>query len=233
MMVGGRPGLLQQFRLLHAIAESGVPIAVPRQEADRFEWLDRYFDNVDWGVSRKWHRQFADFDIDHASPRTRLGEASRPLVFPHQILDRCRTLWTERTVPMSFVGLVTEERRAILAAVCRAYGDGFVMTDSAAGRQWPSKGWDEDYFTLLGRSQFVACPDGDYVWTYRFFEACMCGAIPVVQTVSPAYDGFQYYRLTDPPRAIVPNADWVAHNAALVRVRLTVPHVEIRRQLIR
>lgn len=36
------------------------------------------------------------------------------------------------------------------------------------------------YFQLLRSSQFTLCPAGDLPWSMRFFEAVMCGSIPIV-----------------------------------------------------
>jgi Exostosin family len=38
----------------------------------------------------------------------------------------------------------------------------------------------EGYYDQLQSTRFALCPDGDFPWTYRFLEAIMCGAIPVV-----------------------------------------------------
>src|SRR6185369_5126611 len=69
---------------------------------------------------------------------------------------------------------------------------GILIASSNRGRQFPTKAWDQGYFDLLCDSQFVLCPDGDFQWTYRFFEAVICGAIPVVQSESAIYHGYAY-----------------------------------------
>ena len=53
-----------------------------------------------------------------------------------------------------------------------------VLCPSARGRAWPQKAWDEEYYDLLADSHFVICPSGNFVWSYSFFEAILCGAIP-------------------------------------------------------
>ena len=37
------------------------------------------------------------------------------------------------------------------------------------------------YWDMMQRAKYVLCPDGDFVWTYRFFEAVACGAIPIIE----------------------------------------------------
>lgn len=33
------------------------------------------------------------------------------------------------------------------------------------------KSWDTEYYDILSQSKFVICPSGDFIWSYRFFEA--------------------------------------------------------------
>lgn len=68
----------------------------------------------------------------------------------------------------------------------------FYLWSSDKGRKFPYKSWDNEYYEVLSDSEFVVCPNGDFIWTYRFFEAIMCGAIPVVEDTCELYDGFKY-----------------------------------------
>lgn len=104
----------------------------------------------------------------------------------------------------------------------RTTGD-LVIWNSERGRRFPVKAWDREYQELLGRSRFVLCPNGDFIWTYRFYEAAMCGAIPVVEDACPLYDGFRFYRMSDDPRELTWDPSIAEHNFALVRELLTVP----------
>ena len=69
----------------------------------------------------------------------------------------------------------------------------------------------------------VLCPNGDFVWTYRFFEAAMCGAIPVVENTCPHYDGFVHYAMKDDPRNYRWSLETAIHNFNLCREKLTIP----------
>ena len=99
---------------------------------------------------------------------------------------------------------------------------------SRRGRSYPGKAWDDDYFRLLGRSRFVLCPPGDFVWTYRFFEAVLCGAIPVVEQPSDQYDGFAYHAMTEAPTSLDYDPEVARANHRLAVQRLTVPPSELR-----
>jgi hypothetical protein len=114
-----------------------------------------------------------------------------------------------------YVRVPTVERRT------RENGVVFMVSD----RGWchPTKTWDPSYFRLLASSKFVLCPDGRYVWTYRFFEAVMCGAIPIVQNECPLYDGYRYYTMDDALEEMEWTASDARHNQNLCRERMTIP----------
>lgn len=106
-----------------------------------------------------------------------------------------------------------------------------VIWPSDRGRRFPGKTWDEDYQSLLAHSQFVLCPNGDHVWSYRFFEAALCGAIPVIEEASPVYEGFRYRTMDDP----LENGRWdreeAEHNFGLCEKRLAVPLEELNAEI--
>ncbi|HMA14860.1 MAG: hypothetical protein ACM35H_12780 [Bacteroidota bacterium] len=108
---------------------------------------------------------------------------------------------------------------------------------SDQGRLFPRKSWNADYYDLLLRSKFVLCPSGDFkangvAWTYRFFEAVLCGAIPVIEESCAAYEGYRVRSMSDPVGAL----DWsradAEHNVALARRRLTVAPQELRAEVL-
>ncbi|MGB5326518.1 MAG: exostosin family protein, partial [Pseudomonadales bacterium] len=78
----------------------------------------------------------------------------------------------------------------------RKIGD-LLLWESDRGRKFPIKAWDNEYFKVLANSEFVLCPSGDYVWSYRFFEAALCGAIPIVEESCNAYNGFRFLTFND------------------------------------
>jgi hypothetical protein len=108
---------------------------------------------------------------------------------------------------------------------------GLLIRSSEGGRTFPGKAWDQTYYDEMLRSRFVLCPNGDYVWTYRFFEAAMCGAIPVVEDSCPAYDEFRYLRLSDALADFSWDAEIAEHNFALCRRRLTLDRGELNQEI--
>ena len=105
------------------------------------------------------------------------------------------------------------------------------LWSSLRGRQFPVKAWDDDYFELLSRSQFVLCPSGDYVWSYRFFEAVLCGAIPIVEEPCEAYNGFIFHTMDDRLSNLKWSREASEHNYDICCNRITVPIHEINNEL--
>ena len=104
----------------------------------------------------------------------------------------------------------------------RTREEGIVFMTSDRGWCHPTKAWDESYFRLLASSKFVLCPDGQFVWTYRFFEAAMCGAIPIIQNECALYEGYQYYTMSDNFGEIEWCRTDALHNYKLCRERMTI-----------
>jgi hypothetical protein len=254
---------IQALRLAQALMESDYSVHVPDAEAWKLEYLRRFF-SFSYRTGTDGVRKLEDIEVLHRSkePRTRVGGIARPLIFPHAVVERCHTMWPEeRPIRFAFCGLVTAERKPVLASWIRASGGsalrfrfilanlslkrrlpwlapeyhdrklGVTIWPSRRGREWPGKLWDEEYVRILTQSQFVLCPDGKYIWSYRFFESILCGAIPVVDTVCDAYRGLHFYRLGDPPERMEWSRQLAEENFAECAKRLTVPRDELNREL--
>lgn len=104
----------------------------------------------------------------------------------------------------------------------RKYKD-IVFWSSKRGRKFPIKSWDDEYFKLLANSEFVLCPNGDYIWTYRFFESIMCGAIPIIEDYCSLYDGFRFKTIEEPIQKMKWSQEDAEHNYNLCQSRLTIP----------
>ncbi|MDF1561666.1 MAG: hypothetical protein P1V51_01410 [Deltaproteobacteria bacterium] len=100
---------------------------------------------------------------------------------------------------------------------------GLSLFASSRGRRFPVKAWDPDYYDTLCRSLFVLCPDGDFVWTYRFFEAMACGALPVIESTCVHHEGFTFATLDTPLAELERSPRALEENFERCRERLTVP----------
>lgn len=191
--------LIQSCRLIHAIMESSFPVHIAWKDYSRYSYLKTFFDiafvPVQFGASN-----LDGVTVDHRSPATRVGSIARPLIFPRSIPYRCRSMWSDdRRSVFHFSGLMTDSRKRSLAAVAAEAPGAVDIRESTRGRKWPIKAWDERYYRSLASTRYALCPDGDFVWTYRFFEAILCGAVPVVESIAPLYEGFYYETMGDLP----------------------------------
>jgi hypothetical protein len=105
--------------------------------------------------------------------------------------------------------------------VSKTIGD-LIIWSSNRGRKFPIKSWDDDYFKVLGDSQFVLCPSGVCIWSYRFFESILCGAIPIVESNCEAYEGFRFKYMTDDAATFVWTKEDAEYNYNLCLERITI-----------
>ena len=219
--------LIQALRLAHALMESEATVHVSRRHAAKFGCLRKFF-NLDFEIGEQDLPVLAGASVSHEEPLTRIGEIERPLIFPYGIVERCRAKWRPaRPVRFSFCGLINEQRRHALDAWTSAQtGTGLEIFASERGRQFPEKAWDESYYDRLARSE-VLCPRGDCVWSYRFFEAVLCGAIPIAEQECAAFEGFEYGLMSGDARGFAWSADVAERNFAHAIRRLTVPMEEL------
>lgn len=124
----------------------------------------------------------------------------------------------------------------LLGALCiqdffaKQYGEFFIWS-SNRGRVFPQKSWDESYYKILSNSKFVLCPSGDYIWSYRFFESILCGAIPVVEKSCAAYEEFRYKNMADNPNDFLWTIEDAEFNYKLCVEKITIPNSELNNEL--
>ena len=106
------------------------------------------------------------------------------------------------------------------------YGSLYVSS-STRGRFFPIKSWDDEYFDFMLSSEFVLCPSGDFIWTYRFFEAILSGAIPVVEETCDSYNGFKFFYMDDDISKLEWSKEIVEFNYELCLERITLSDTEL------
>lgn len=247
--------LIQEIRLSHALMESDFNVYLDKCQANKFSYIKKNFE-VHYYLDENLLPILPKVEICHKSPFVRLGSLRRPLVYPHGIFDYCRKIWgMEKEFYCTFTGLATESRLNIIKLWLENYFQIYLKRNklfkifesekyiyrtelgkiifyfTKRGRKFPLKSWDEQYYRILARSKYVLCPDGDYKWSYRFFEATMCGAIPIVQTEIPLYEGFVFYKMTDSPYKFKWSEELVHHNYNLCRKLLSIPLDDLNREL--
>ncbi len=110
---------------------------------------------------------------------------------------------------------------------------GIYIYASDQGRRFPIKVWDEEYYQTLSNSKFILCPDGDFVWTYRFFEAIFCGAIPVVENSCQLYEGYHYFLMNTPLDKLIYSDELVKKNFQKAKAELTFMPTELNAEIKR
>ncbi len=152
--------------------------------------------------------------------------------------------WMVRNIKQGKIGLHTDESliSKVKKRIFRAFnldntttlkiGD-LTIWSSTRGRQFPLKSWDENYYLIMSNSEFVLCPSGDFVWTYRFFEAILCGAIPIVEEVCNSYSGFRFKFMSDDAKEYTWSEEDAEYNYNLCVRRITIPLEELNSELNR
>lgn len=104
---------------------------------------------------------------------------------------------------------------------------------SSKGREFPKKTWDSEYYDTLLNSKFVLCPSGDYIWTYRFFECILAGAIPVIEAECEAYKGFRYRFMHEDIKDFKWEKEDAEYNYSLCFSKITIPLEQLNTELYR
>lgn len=115
--------------------------------------------------------------------------------------------------------------------VAMGKGERLCLASSTIGRHFPEKSWDDNYFNQMSNTKFVLCPNGDFGWTYRFLEAIMCGAIPIVEGEAEMYYGFHYYKMGDQTTKYVYDRELVFENYDLALDRFTVSAEKLNQEI--
>lgn len=147
-----------------------------------------------------------DVKVIHSeNPKTFINGKEYSLVFPRFILN----IKEEKIIDKIFVGLITDSREKFLKNF-----SGACIISSISGRVEGVKEKDLTYFRMMARSFFSICPNGDFVWTYRFFEAILCRCIPIIEQECKLYKGYHFYKLGD---VYEYREDWVKENLSKIK----------------
>tara|TARA_R100000306_G_scaffold43425_2_gene41853 strand:- start:2291 stop:3118 length:828 start_codon:yes stop_codon:yes gene_type:complete len=257
---------IQEVRLVQAITDLNITVFVPAEEAYKFSLLQKKF-NMDIKIGYFEGIKFSDICvIDHSTPKTKIFNIERTLIFPKSITNYLKNEWLqEKEIMFSFVGSINYKRKKRIEhwltsnfnkkytlsnestlykktlrklkyylrldyTSKKNYGD-LLLWSSSKGRKFPIKAWDSDYFNILLNSKFVLCPSGDFIWTYRFFEAILCGSIPIIEEYCDAYSGFRFFYMDDDIKKIRWDEKDALFNYNLCRDRITISSARLKSEL--
>lgn len=252
---------LQYIRAIHAISEVCI-LHLSVENEKKLKPLFSFFGIEYRKEIRTSCTDILDLiTVDHSKPLTKIGELERPLIFANSLANFLKSNWPEgKNLDFSFVGLFTKKRKTItlkwiknlnnsifylfyikykpITSVVNFFNNSinkkslFYLDASSRGREFPSKSFDLNYFNILLRSKFVLCPAGDFEWTYRFYEAVLCGAIPVIEKHSKAYEGYIFRYFNDDINSFQWSEAIALHNYELCISQITVPNEELHKLLI-
>lgn len=151
----------------------------------------------------------AEYKICHSEPYIDVFGNRYPLVFPKYMFGYVLPKETD----ILFIGMKTKSRQLFL----NKFDAKIIYTDR--GRRLDIKQRDEWYFNEMAKARFVLCPDGDFVWTYRFFESIIFKAIPIVENVATVYNDYRFYRSNE---KLSYNQDWINYNRNKVIKEMTL-----------
>lgn len=141
----------------------------------------------------------ATAEIDHMRGLSRVDGEVRGLVYPDSFFSATEPLvgWP-KAEGFLFMGYTPAPRREILAAFAARFPETTAIVPTKTGRWFAPKGeLDMNYYEMLAGYEFGLCPHHpdwrgpwEAMWTYRFAECCMVGAIPVQFRATPLAESF-------------------------------------------
>jgi hypothetical protein len=216
--------LLQEIRLIHSLYDSGYSLWVGD---NNYQKMKPIFDNFSGVVNVGKSDNGISFrevtTIIHKTPETKFNGQVKPLIFPKSLIEFCEKEWVDdRLDKVLFTGLLTKKRENIINRFNSLKLKELIYKNQNNGRVFPVKSFDKNYFTEMSTYNFVFCPDGDFIWTYRFFESIMCGSIPIVENECDIFKGFKYYKVDDDLTKITYNMNWVLDNLEHLKTNFTI-----------
>ncbi len=168
---------------------------------------ESYYQGVFVRLALEERGRTGKIEIDHMAGRNRVDGVEMGIIYPQR--------WFALTAPMLdwdksdrfvFIGHAPGPREDLLTAFSKRHpGEARVVITSRARRRqrkahrmarW-GEVWDQDYYEQMGRAQFGLCPHHpnwqgpwDRMWTYRFIECCLVGAVPVCFRATPLAPAF-------------------------------------------
>lgn len=123
----------------------------------------------------------------------------------------------ERTTDYYFRGLINDKKKWVHDFSSNTSSK---ITHSMRGRN-PNLKYqlDETYYRDMCDSKFILAPNDVYSWSYRFFEAIMCGCIPILhcndKDIYALANGFHFYTHDDIDSHEW-RQDWIIDNDAIL-----------------
>ena len=132
---------------------------------------------------------FNKIECDHRYGTNYIDGKGYKLLFPKSLYDLCQGN-EKRIYDYFFKGEITPQR----AWVIKFKSEKSIIEHSERGRNDSVKfEYDKTYFNGLKQAKFALCPIGECKWSYRLFEAVLCGCIPVIEEQDLFHNEFFHY----------------------------------------
>ena len=190
--------LVQEIKVIHSLCENGITIYCNNQEYNKLKFLKDVFNfDIKIGIKNGIPELKDVVKINHNKPETSINNIVKPLFFPKTLIKKCNEFNHIKSDKIYFRGLLTNKRHNSFSILTNKTKHEIICESTMNGREFPIKSFDIEYYENMSKYQFVFCPDGDFTWSYRFFESIMCGSIPIIENESEIFKGFFYYKLSD------------------------------------
>lgn len=135
--------------------------------------------------------EYSKITCDHINAKNYVDGKEYPLLFPISLFNLCESLMCEKDTEYYFKGVITKERKWI-----KDFKNA-VIINSERGRGPDKFYYDIEYYSGLNHAKFALCPVGECNWSYRLFEAVMCGCIPIIEECDLFHNVFFHYHKSE------------------------------------
>ena len=173
--------------------------------------------------------------IQHGPPTNHNNGVNYNFIFPKSFLTDIEELDYTKTLDYNFLGTIQGKHRQFLlnwdkpnSIIKRGTENGF-KHPYLFPEHYPENLFNKPYFQDLASSKFTLAPGGCqgllpkhiekgvFLWTYRFWEACLVKSIPITNEPDLKWHkDYKFYSLEDEH---VYREDWAEHNFNLVKER--------------
>lgn len=169
--------------------------------------------------------------VDHSNGDCYYKDKNYGLIYPRKWIDYIKKEkeGQNKDIRFFFSGYQDPIEPNLRNWIFEYEGEDSMISFSPKGRLIPRNRFDKDFFICMCRAQFALCPQGyPYKWTYRFFEATLCKAIPIVSLddIIPEYEGFKYFIHGQDLSSYEYSEEIAEYNYNLALERLFLPQVE-------
>lgn len=130
-----------------------------------------------------------EIEIDIINGYTYIDGEKKGVLFPESMVRQILELKSNKDLEFVFIGKHRKEREWIKKYENK---NSIILWKTQDTESYLDI--DKQYYEYLWRAEFGLCPQGVEKWTYRFYECCLCKAIPVVDKEEESMQRFMYYK---------------------------------------